>query len=55
MRGLCLGLPILLELGECWTCVWVAVVRGEDWVWSLDHGMEGWCYVCMSCEAGFSV
>ena len=21
----------------------------------LDQGLEGWCYVCVSCECGFSV
>ena len=45
------ALPILWEQGECWTCVCAAVV----WVGILDQGLERWCYVCVSCESGFSV
>ena len=29
-------------------CMW-GVGRG------LDPGLEGWCYVCVSCESGFFV
>ena len=29
-------------------------VSGE-WVEGLDNGLEGWCYVCVRCESGFSV
>ena len=25
------------------------------WVGGLDQSLEGCCYVCVSCEAGFSV
>ena len=25
------------------------------WVGGLDQGLEGWCYVCVSCESGLSV
>ena len=28
---------------------------GGEWVGGLDQGLEGWCYVCMSWEFGFSV
>ena len=29
----------------------------EEWVGGLDHGLEGWCYVCvtMTCEIRLSV
>ena len=26
---------------------------GVEWVGGLDHGLKGWCYVCVSCESGF--
>ena len=29
------------------------VVR--KWVGGLRQGLGGWCYVCVSCESGFSV
>ena len=29
-------------------------MRGEC-VGGLDQGLEVWCYVCVSCESGFSV
>ena len=28
---------------------------GGEWVWGLDQNLVGWCYVCVSCESGFSV
>ena len=28
---------------------------GGEWVGGLDKGWERWCYVCVSCESGFSV
>ena len=28
---------------------------GGEWIGGLDHGLEGWCYVCVSCESGFSL
>ena len=28
---------------------------GREWVGGLDLGLEGWCYVCVSCESGFFV
>ena len=28
---------------------------GGEWVGGLDQGLEGWCYVCVSCESGLSV
>ena len=27
---------------------------GGEWVGGLDQGLQG-CYVCVSCESGFSV
>ena len=49
-------------------CVWLGaawVERGGEWIgfglyqscgkWGLDQDMEGWCYVCVSCEYGLSV
>ena len=24
---------------------------GEEWLGGLDQGLEGWCYVCVSCES----
>ena len=40
----------------CFGCGGVGVggVCG-DWVGGLAQGLEGWCYVCVSCESGFSV
>ena len=26
---------------------------GGEWVGGMDQGLEGWCYVCVSCESGF--
>ena len=42
--------------GECFGCSGVGgvggrVVRGLG----LGSGGVGWCYVCVSCESGFSV
>ena len=57
MRGLDLGFtnPIgtggVLDVCLCFGCGGV----GGEWVWGLDKGLEGWCYVCVSCESGFSV
>ena len=50
------ALLILWEQGKCWTCVCVLVV--VVWVGSglgPRSGRVGWCYVCVSCESGFSV
>ena len=30
-------------------------VVGGEWVGGLNQGLEGLCYVCVSCESGFSV
>ena len=39
------------EQGEYWTCVcvWVAVVS------RLGQVLEGWYYICMSCEPGLFI
>ena len=57
MRGFGLGFTnpvgtrVVLDVGLCFGC---GGVDGE-WVGGLDQGPEGWCYVCVSCESGFSV
>ena len=28
---------------------------GGKWTGGLDQGLEGWCYVCVRSESGFSV
>ena len=28
---------------------------GEEWVGCFAQGLEGWGYVCVRCESGFSV
>ena len=38
----------------CFGCGGVGGAGGE-WVGGVDHGLEGWCYVCVRCESGFSV
>ena len=43
-----------LDVCLCFGCGGVGGVRGE-WVGGLDQGLEGWCYVCVRCESGFSV
>ena len=46
-------LDVCLCLGYgCVGGVWGVVVR---WLGGLDQGLEGWCYVCVSCEFGFFV
>ena len=44
----------MLDECLCLGCGSMGGVGGE-WVWSLDKGLEGWCYVCVSCESGFFV
>ena len=50
MRGLGLGFssPVgtggVLDVCLCLGCVGVGGVDGE-WIWGLDHGLEGWCGV----------
>ena len=39
MRRLGCALPILCEQGECWTCVWVAVVWVGAWTRVLRGGV----------------
>ena len=57
MRGLCLeftnpvGTVGVLDVCLCFGCGGV----GGEWVGGLDQGLEGWCYVCVRCEFGFSV
>ena len=31
------------------------IVHDLQWVGSSDQGLEGWCYVCESCQSGLSV
>ena len=56
-------LPIMWELGECWTCVCVFLdfggvvcggvsCVGGEWVVSER---VGWCYICVCCESRFFV
>ena len=60
MTGLGLGFtnPVgtggVLDVCLCFGCDGVGGVCGE-WVGGLDQGLEGWCYVCVSCESGLSV
>ena len=60
MRGLGLGFtnPVgtggVLDVCLYFGCSVVGGVGGE-WVRGLAQGLEGWCYVCVSCESGFSV
>ena len=57
MRGFGLGFtnPVgaggVLDVCQCFVCGDV----GGEWVGGLDQGLEGWRYVCMSCESGFYV
>ena len=57
MRGLDLwftnpvGTGGVLDVCLCLGCGGV----GGEWVRGLDQGLVGWCYVCVSCESGFSV
>ena len=39
---------------DVYLCLGCGGVGGE-WVGGLDHGLERWCYVCVSCGSGFSV
>ena len=54
VRGFGLGFtnPVgtegVLDVCLCLDC-------GGEWVGRLDQGLEGWCYVCVSCEYGFFV
>ena len=41
----------MLDVCLCFSCGGV----GREWVCGLDQGLEGWCYVCVSCESGFYV
>ena len=41
------------SVGRC-LCFGCGDVGGE-WVGGLDQGLEAWCYVCVSCESGFSM
>ena len=58
MRGLGLGFTCgtggVLDVCLCFGCGGVCGVGGE-WVGGLDQGLEGWGYVCVSCETGLSV
>ena len=58
MRGLDFHNPVgtggVLYVCLCLGCSGVGGVIGE-WVGGLDQGLEGWCYVGVSCESGFSV
>ena len=57
MRGLGLGLGFTNPVGTgevldvCLCCGGV----GGEWVGGLGQGLDGWCYVCVRCEFGFSV
>ena len=48
----------------CCCCMWEQGIVGRvsvfglwwcGWGVALDQSLEGWCYVCVSCEFGFSV
>ena len=41
----------VLDVCLCFGCGGV----GGEWVGGLDQDLEGWCYVRVSCESGFSV
>ena len=28
---------------------------GGEWVGGMDQGLEGWCYVCVSCDSVLAV
>ena len=43
------------NLGKVGYVVLVAVVLGGQWVGGFLQGLEGWGYVCVSCESGFFV
>ena len=45
------GTGEVLDVCLCFGCSGV----GGEWVGGLDQGLEGWCYVCVRCESGFSV
>ena len=42
----------VLDVCLCFGCVGGV---GDEWVGGLGHGLEWWGYVCVRCEAGFSV
>ena len=44
----------MLDECPCLGCGGLGGVGGE-WVGGLDQGLEGWCYVCVSCESGLVV
>ena len=58
MRELGLGFtnPVgtggVLDMCLCFGCGGVGGVGGAC-VCGLDHGLEGWCYVCVSCELDY--
>ena len=41
----------VLDVCLCFSCGGV----GGEWVGCMDQGLEGWCYVCVSCESGLYV
>ena len=41
----------MLDVCLCLRCDGVGGV-GREWVGGLDQGLEGWCYVCVSCASG---
>ena len=54
MRELGLAITNPVGTGGVWTCVcvWVTVFGWCRWgvCRGLDQGLEGWCYVCVSCK-----
>ena len=60
MRGL--GVDVTNQVGTggmlhvclCLGCGGMSGVGGE-WIAGLDQGLEGWCYICVTCDSGLSV
>ena len=54
--GLCFINPVRtgVVLDVCLCCGGVGGV-GWEWVGDMDRGLEGWCYIRVRCESGFSV